>query len=609
MTNRFFTRSIKKDQQHERTASRRDARLDAITLRAYLNAMWQHKVASLTIFISFSITIICSGVLIPFLLAHVVDLISQKQAFEYGSELFTTLAIALGAVGVATTTNAIGLRGFAWLDPPAQNYLRMQVLDRLMSESASFYSNTKSGSLMGHMTAYTNGYVIVQEIIMQRGLNLFVPLVIGMFVIAWQSLQLAGLLLIIAIFISTKTLIDSRRRTSYRRARKEAMSQVNGFLGDVITNNATVRMFASEQQEKNSLSDKQAMWKAAANANLRIFGTHYVTLAGSVNALQIIGIGLAAWLAATGAISLGLVVFTIAYFQRLSSGLLELAPLVQSFQGALMDAAPITEILIAPRTIIDSPDATMLTVTKGAITLSNVRHRYEKGSPAVFKDLNLEIPAGQSIGIVGRSGGGKTTLTNLLLRFSDIDAGSITIDGQDISSVTQRSLRRAISYVPQDSQLFHRSVRENIAYGNPEVSEEMIIAAAKRAHIWKFIQTLPQGLDTEVGERGLKLSGGQRQRIAIARAILKNAPILIFDEATSALDSESEHYIRASTEALIKDRTSLIIAHRLSTIQKMDRIIVLDKGAIVQDGTHEELIAQEGLYGTLWNHQSGGFIK
>jgi ATP-binding cassette subfamily B protein len=583
--------------------------VDRFTFRQYIAAMLQFRAATLVILIGFSFATICFGVVIPFLLAHAVDLISRKQQIAYGTELFTTLLLAVVSVVLATISNGIGLRGFARLDGRAQNFLRASVFDRLMSESSAFYSNTKAGSLMGHVMAYINGYAIIQEIVFQRGLNLVLPLLIGILVIAWQSPLLASMLLLISFSIGVKTLVDSRRRAPYRKVRKEAMTRLNGFLGDVITNSAIVRTFAAQDQERQRLMDNQQKWQAASQANLWIFGTHYRNLTGGVHALQIISIGMAAWLASTGHISLGLVVFTISYFQRLSSGLLDLAPIVQGFQGALMDAAPISELLLSPRTILDKPGAKKLVIKKGAIKVQNVTHRYEETAPIVFKGLNLQIPAGQSVGLVGHSGSGKTTLTNLLLRFVDSNDGTIVIDNQNIKDVTQQSLRRAISYVPQDSQLFHRSIFENIAYGNPHATEKAIIVAAKRAHIWDFIQSLPQGLQTEVGERGLKLSGGQRQRIAIARAILKDAPILIFDEATSALDSESEKHIQASIAELIKNRTSIIIAHRLSTIQKLDRIIVIDKGNIIQDGTHEILAKQKGLYATFWSHQSGGFIS
>jgi ATP-binding cassette subfamily B protein len=228
---------------------------------------------------------------------------------------------------------------------------------------------------------------------------------------------------------------------------------------------------------------------------------------------------------------------------------------------------------------------------------------------SLFSKLNLHIKAGEKIGLVGHSGSGKTTLTKLLLRFNDIDSGEILIDGQNVAAITQEDLRRHVAYIPQEPLLFHRSIRENIAYGKPEASDEEIEEAAKKAYATEFIDKLPAGYNTLVGERGVKLSGGQRQRIVIARAILKDAPILVLDEATSALDSESEKYIQAALMELMKKRTAIVIAHRLSTIQKMDRIIVLDHGTIVEEGSHKDLIKQNGTYAKLWAHQSGGFIE
>lgn len=270
-----------------------------------------------------------------------------------------------------------------------------------------------------------------------------------------------------------------------------------------------------------------------------------------------------------------------------------------------------TEILLEKTEITDAPRAKKLRVTKGAIDLADVTFAYHDSSApeTVFEKLSLHIPAGQKLGLVGPSGGGKSTLTRLLLRFDDIDNGTIKIDKQSISDITQASLRRAISYVPQEPLLFHRSVLENIAYGKPGATQAQVEHAAKLAFADEFIDRLPDGYNTIVGERGVKLSGGQRQRIAIARAILKDAPILILDEATSALDSESEAYIQRALEQLMKNRTALVIAHRLSTIQKMDRIIVLENGAITEDGTHDQLLKSKHTYAKLWTHQSGGFIE
>lgn len=269
-----------------------------------------------------------------------------------------------------------------------------------------------------------------------------------------------------------------------------------------------------------------------------------------------------------------------------------------------------TEILLENKEITDTSHAKNLKVSKGAINVDAIDFAYSDAKDeGIFTKLSLSIPGGQKVGIVGPSGGGKSTLTRLLLRFDDVTDGAITIDGSNVREVAQESLRKSISYVPQEPLLFHRSIKENIAYGKPDASMTEIEAAAKRAYADIFIEKLPNKYDTIVGERGVKLSGGQRQRIAIARAILKDAPILILDEATSALDSESEAYIQRALTSLMKKRTAIVIAHRLSTIQKMDRIIVLDEGAIVEDGTHKQLAKQNGLYATLWAHQSGGFIE
>jgi len=262
-----------------------------------------------------------------------------------------------------------------------------------------------------------------------------------------------------------------------------------------------------------------------------------------------------------------------------------------------------------PPTILDATNATDLEITKGDVAIDTVSFAHQDNKKKLFDNFSLNVPAGQRVGLVGHSGAGKSTLVSLLMRFADVNHGSISIDGQNIRDVTQESLHQSVAYVPQEPLLFHRSLRENIAYGKPSATDDEIINAARQANAFEFISQLPEGLDTLVGERGVKLSGGQRQRIAIARAILKDAPILILDEATSALDSESEKLIQDSLATLMKGRTSIVIAHRLSTIAKLDRIVVLDQGAVAEDGNHNELLQKKGIYATLWNHQSGGFIE
>ena len=278
---------------------------------------------------------------------------------------------------------------------------------------------------------------------------------------------------------------------------------------------------------------------------------------------------------------------------------------------AVGDAAEMTKVLDEPRLVEDAPGAPDLVVSEGAVDFERLAFRYEDAAEGdyVFRDLTLSVPAGQRVGLVGRSGSGKTTLTKLLLRLSDVQEGLIYVDGQDISACVQQSLRRQIAYVPQETLLFHRSIRENIAYGRPDATKEEIREAARLANALEFIDRLPHGLDTMVGERGVKLSGGQRQRVAIARAILADCPILVLDEATSALDSESEAAVQGALENLMRGRTSIVVAHRLSTVAALDRIVVLEEGQIVEDGTHAELSRAGGTYESLWDRQTGAFLE
>jgi ATP-binding cassette subfamily B protein len=288
-----------------------------------------------------------------------------------------------------------------------------------------------------------------------------------------------------------------------------------------------------------------------------------------------------------------------------------LTGVVRNLERVFSDAHEMIEIMNQPPELIDSLDAQELSINKGSIEFNNVTFRYEDASAedAVLAGFTLHIKPGEKIGLVGRSGGGKTTITKLALRFMDIQSGTISIDNQNIAHVTQQSLRRAISYVPQEPLLFHRTLEENVRYGNLGATHAEVEKAAQLSHADEFINDLPRAYSTLVGERGIKLSGGQRQRVAIARAMLKDAPILILDEATSALDSESEVLIQDALWKLMADRTAIVIAHRLSTIQKMDRIIVMDKGKIAEEGTHQALLKHKGIYAKLWAHQSGGFLE
>jgi ATP-binding cassette subfamily B protein len=300
----------------------------------------------------------------------------------------------------------------------------------------------------------------------------------------------------------------------------------------------------------------------------------------------------------------------ISYTQNITNQLWQFSRIVRNVNRSLGDSVEMTEILGLQPDVQDPKQPEPIAIRRGEVKLSNVTFLYpENKQTPLFTDLNLKIKPGEKVGLVGPSGGGKTTITKLLLRFMDIEAGTISIDGQDITTVRQSDLRSRIAYVSQEPILFHRSLAENIGYGDLQASRQAIEATSKMANAHEFISELPHGYETMVGERGVKLSGGQRQRVAIARAMLKNAPILVLDEATSALDSESEVLIQDALWKLMEGRTAIVIAHRLSTIQKMDRIIVLDGGQIVEQGSHKDLLHANGTYAKLWAHQSGGFME
>jgi ATP-binding cassette, subfamily B, bacterial len=309
----------------------------------------------------------------------------------------------------------------------------------------------------------------------------------------------------------------------------------------------------------------------------------------------------------TGA-SLEAVFLTFTYYGTATRVMWEFNRVYRNLEGALTDAAQFAELLLDPPTVVDPAAPQPFRPPNFGVELREVNFRYTADQPMLLEHFSLCIPPGARIGLVGRSGGGKTTLNRLLLRFVDVESGSILVGGQPIDSIRQADLRKAIAYVPQDPSMFHRSIADNIRVGRPGASDEEVRRAARLAHAAEFVEALPGGYETLVGERGVKLSGGQRQRIAIARAILKDAPILVLDEATSSLDSESEALIQDALWTLLETRTAIVIAHRLSTVRRMDELIILDAGRIVERGTHDQLLSRGGVYATLWAHQSGGFL-
>lgn len=397
------------------------------------------------------------------------------------------------------------------------------------------------------------------------------------------------------------------------RKQADARSLMTGRVVDSYTNIATVKLFAHAGREISYARESMEGFLNTVYPQMRLSTSLHVVLT-MLNKMMMFGVGaVAIWQWMDGQMSVAAVAVAAALVSRLNGMshwiMWEMAGLFENM-GMAIDGM---NTIARERSVLDLPNANELAVTDGEVVFDNVNFDYDKHG-RVISELNLTMAKGEKIGLIGRSGAGKTTLMNILLRLYDVDDGKVLIDGQDISQVTQESLRRQIAVVTQDTSLLHRSVRENIAYGRPDASEEMIVAAAKKANAHEFILELQDSdgrnaYDAQVGERGVKLSGGQRQRIAIARVFLKDAPILVLDEATSALDSEVESVIQEQLFNLMEGKTVLAIAHRLSTIANLDRLIVLDKGQIVEEGNHNDLAAADGLYASLWDRQSGGFIS
>ena len=397
------------------------------------------------------------------------------------------------------------------------------------------------------------------------------------------------------------------------KAQADARSVMTGRVTDAYTNIATVKLFSHAHREAAFARGAMQEFIVTGHAQMRLVSAFEIVNHALSMALTAGMAGMSLWLWSGGHVGVGAVAAATAMALRLQGMshwiMWEMTSLFESV-GTVQDGI---NTLSRPRAVVDAPDAAPLEVARGEVRLEQVRFRYGPGKPAVVDDLSLTVKPGERVGLVGRSGAGKSTLVNLLLRFHDLESGRILIDGQDIARVTQDSLRARIGMVTQDTSLLHRSLAENIGYGLPQATEAQIRAAAARAQASDFIDGLTdphgrRGLAAHVGERGVKLSGGQRQRVAIARVMLKDAPILLLDEATSALDSEVEAAIQQSLDELMRGKTVIAIAHRLSTIAALDRLIVLDGGRIVEEGDHRTLLARGGLYARLWRRQSGGFL-
>ena len=546
----------------------------------------------------------------PLIIAQLLSVIQHNQLHD-SKNLWTLIAL----YGVSELwSSVIGWRLVLYLvwtfETAMQRDLYARCFSKLTNQTLFFHSNKFGGSLVSQTNKLVGAVESFWETIIWSVLPLVVSLVGSIIILSTLLWQYALFLLIFSIVFSIVVYYGSKPMAKLTKKEAKASNKLNGQLADVISNVLAVKSSGAESTEQKFFTKTVNSWRDSSLDVMR--GLLKVsTIYSSINMVIKIGaIAFAVYAAQNNLVSVASVYLIITYTGSVAHELWNMNGIMRNYNRIIGNANDMVEILQTPTTLIDKSDL-KLKVTNGEISMDKITFTHDEGQgDTLFHDFSLKIKPGEKIGLVGASGSGKTTLTKLLLRFADIDSGKITIDGQDISEVTQASLRAKIAYVPQEPLLFHRSVRENIAYGRPDATDAEIEEAAKKAGAYDFIIGLKDGFDTMVGERGIKLSGGQRQRVAIARAILKDAPILVLDEATSALDSESEALIQKSLETLMKNRTSIVIAHRLSTIAKLDRIIVLKNGKIVEDGSHDELINKKrGVYAKLWARQSGGFIE
>ncbi|MFG2639803.1 ABC transporter ATP-binding protein [Streptomyces sp. NPDC048370] len=501
----------------------------------------------------------------------------------------------------------VGLHCLNRLDARGIEHLYVVGMGELFAKDTSFFHDNFAGSLTKRVLSFASRFEEFVDTLTFSVMGSFVPLAFAS-VVLWQydPLLVVGLLTMILVTgIGVAPLI--RRRQALVAQREQAIARVSGHVADSLMNMDTVRSFAAEEREaaehrSRVAESRRLTLRSWDYGNLRID-----TLVAPMSVLtNVLGLLLALSLGG-GELGVEALIVTFTYYAGATRIMFEFNQIYRRLESSMTEAAQFTELLLEPPTVLDPPTPEPLLADSADVRFERVTFSHAGAEP-LFKGLDLAVPSGAKFGLVGRSGGGKTSLTRLLLRMTDIDDGRILIGGQDISRLRQAELRGQIAYVPQDPAMFHRSLRDNIAFARPDATEEEIRRAAGAAHVTEFADALPEGFDTMVGERGVKLSGGQRQRVALARAILRDAPILLLDEATSALDSESEILVQDALWRLMEGRTALVVAHRLSTVATMDRLVVLDRGQIVEQGTHQELLATGGAYAKLWQHQSGGFL-
>ncbi|MFI5965598.1 ABC transporter ATP-binding protein [Streptomyces asoensis] len=542
----------------------------------------------------------------PLLIARLAGQAAEDGGLGLGSALPYVLGFGASLL-LAEAVWRVGQHCLNRVDALGTEHLYVSGMDELLAKDAAFFHDNFAGSLTKRVLSFGRRFEDFADTLTYRIVGSLVPLLFGAVVLwSYEPMLVVGLLVMIALTVVAATPLI-RRRQRLVNDREAALARVSGHVADSLANMETIRAFAAERREadehRSRVADSRRLTLRSWDyGNLRVD-----TLIAPLSVLtNVLGLLIAL---AFGGPDQGVeeIVVAFTYYSNATQIMFEFNQIYRRLESSMTEAAQFTELLLDPPTVLDPAQPEALAPRDTGIRFEAVTFAHGGAKP-IFRALDLDVPAGARIGLVGRSGGGKTTLTRLLLRMSDIGEGRILIGGQDISRLRQTDLRSLIAYVPQEPAMFHRSLRDNIAFARPGATDADIHAAAAAAHVTEFADQLPDGFRTLVGERGVKLSGGQRQRVALARAILRDAPILLLDEATSALDSESELLVQDALWRLMDGRTALVVAHRLSTVAGMDRLVVLDRGSVVEQGSHEQLLKADGAYAKLWQHQSGGFL-